>query len=425
LNSSWWGVFWVEVLWGNDTFGGVIHWLGDFSTSLCYGPRLGYEGRRNDLWYKAYLYFFAFGMEIQKDVSLLPYNTFRIDVKSKFFVNIESVDDLREIVMNDIFSEYPHFVLGGGSNVLLLHDFEGITLKNNILEKKIVFEDEEFVHVKVGWWENWHKFVQWTVEHNFLWVENLVYIPGSVGASPVQNIGAYGTEVKDAIAEVWGIQYWKVEKGWGTPLKTRQSLRNGFEGVVLKNEECEFGYRGSVFKKELKNKFFVTYLVFKLRKWKPWVEGQFNLSYGGIVRKMEELWWEEKDLNPVKITNMITEIRKSKLPDWEQIGTAWSFFKNPIVSKKKYEKLQKEFPNLLWFDTINWKKKLSAGQLLQVCGMKWKTEWNIWTYHNHALILVNHGGGTGQEVADFAVGLQKCVWEMYGVEIEPEVNYVG
>jgi len=360
-------------------------------------------------------------MEIKENVSILPYNTFRVDVESKYFLEVDSLDTLSEFLKTDIFVENRCFVLGGGSNVLFLKDFEGVVLKNMIMWKKIIREDENFVYVKAGWWENWHKFVQWTIENNYIGLENLVYIPGSVWASPVQNIGAYGVEVGDVIDEVEWIVIEKYEK-------MGQSEILLWQKVVLNKKECKFWYRSSIFKTELRDKIFVTEVVFKLKKWKENINWQFNLSYWWICKKMEELGIDERELTSRKLADVIIELRRQKLPDWEQVGTAGSFFKNPVVSVKKYEKLKKEFPDLLGFEVESWNEvmiKLSAGQLLQVCGRKWKSQWSVGTYHNHALILINHSGGSGQNVADLASTLQKCVWDRYEVVLEPEVRYVG
>ncbi len=371
-------------------------------------------------------------MEIKKSVSVLPYNTLRVDVDSKYFLEVDSVDILQEFLKTDVFADNRCFVLGWGSNVLFLKDFDGVILKNMIMWKKVIREDEDFVYVKIGWWENWHKFVQWTIENNYIWVENLVYIPGSVGASPVQNIGAYGVEAGDVVDEVFGVfidDEWCRSSTSSEWQLTNLGLQlNIWQEEVFSKEECKLWYRTSVFKTELRDKVFVTHVVFKLKKWKKNIEWQFNLSYGWIRKKMEELWIDEKDLNSRKLADIIIEIRRQKLPDWEQVGTAGSFFKNPIISVAKYEELKKEFSDLVGFEVKVENQtmiKLSAGQLLQVCGWKWKSDGSVGTYHNHALILINHGGGSGQNVADFASTLQKCVWDRYGIVLEPEVRYVG
>ena len=357
-----------------------------------------------------YIYILSFVMKIIENQSLLAYNTFKIDVKSKFFVEIKSIDDLLSVLNDQRIRDEKIFVLWWGSNVLLLNDFDGLTIKNSLLWKEIIKENDSEIRIKVGAWEVWDDFVSRCVNANYFGLENLVAIPWSVGAAPMQNIWAYGVEAGSLVDIV----------EWFDLLKN--------EMKVLTKEECQFGYRDSVFKQKFKNKFIITSVRFKLRKvdenllswwWK------FNINYGGIKRAIVEKWIAEKDLTLQLVADIIREIREWKLPDRHKIGTAWSFFKNPFVSMEESDVLRNKFPELAFWKIDEDCVKFSAGQLIDMAGLKWLDRGKCGVYKNHALILVNHGDASGQDVLECAEYIQACVKDKFGVDLVPEVNFVG
>ncbi|MFZ2151304.1 MAG: UDP-N-acetylmuramate dehydrogenase [Candidatus Absconditicoccaceae bacterium] len=341
-------------------------------------------------------------MNIQKDISLKNYNTFQVDVKAKLFVKIESEEDIYELMKDKIWNENKMFILGGGANILFKGDYDGLVIKNEIIGKEIIKEDEDMVLIKVGAGENWPEWVDRCVEKNLGGIENLALIPGSIGASPIGNIGAYGIEVKDIIYEVEGI-----------------NLHTG-KKEIFKNTECEFGYRDSIFKNKYKDKLIVTYVTWKLKKVDE--RYKFDINYNDIKRKIDEGNINIANLNVKDIANMISDIRRSKLPDWKKTGTAGSFFKNPVISKNSFQELKSKYDGLMGFDSGD-EVKLSAGQLIEIAGFKGIKIGNVGTYQYHALVLINEGG-TAQEIVDFAGSIQTKVKEMFGVWLEPEVNYV-
>ncbi|MCF7835166.1 UDP-N-acetylmuramate dehydrogenase [Candidatus Gracilibacteria bacterium] len=341
-------------------------------------------------------------MIIQENISLKNYNTLGIEAKAKFFVVIKSEEELVELLDNKIWIENKRFILGGGANTLFKSDFDGLVVKNEMMGKEIIKEEGNDVQVRIGAGEDWPEFVDWCVEKNIGGIENLAMIPGCVGASPIGNIGAYGVEVKDLIESVEGINLESKEK------------------KIYKNSECKFGYRDSIFKNELKDKFVVTGVIWKLKIANENYE--LNINYSDIKRKIDESNINIANLSVKDIAAMIRDIRNNKLPDWKVIGTAGSFFKNPVVNKSEFEKLKEKYDNLLGFDFED-KIKLSAGQLIEMAGFKGMKVGNAGTYQYHALIIINEGG-SGQEVMEFASSIQSKVKEMFGVDLEPEVNYV-
>lgn len=341
-------------------------------------------------------------MEILHHISLKDYNTFHLDVIADTFVRITNTSDVKELYKQWLLSR-PFLVLGGGSNVLLLGDYHGLVIHNAIMWVDVVAEDDRSVTVRVGAGEQWRDFVMWAVEHNYGGIENLAYIPGTVGAAPIQNIGAYGVEAKSTIDKVFYID-----------------ARTGEESVLTK-EECRFGYRDSIFKQELKGNVVVTMVQFILEKVSP----SYNLllEYKDIKRYISEHNLSIESLGVTDIASIITAVRKAKLPDWTQLGTAGSFFKNPVVEPEFYDELIQRYPDIQWYVTEQW-VKLSAWQLIDMVGLKWIDRGVVGTYQNHALVLVHHGGGTGQDVADLATFIQEKVREQFGVRLEPEVQYI-
>lgn len=335
---------------------------------------------------------------IQADVSLLKYNTFHIDAKAKYFVVVKSEEDVLELLKTDIFQTNKRLLLGWWSNVLLTSDFDWLVIKNEIMWKEIL--EDSIVLVKSGAGEQRNPFVFRCVNQWLGWIENLISIPGTVWASPIQNIWAYGVEVKDTIFEVEGID-----------LKT-------WEKKKYTNTDCKFTYRDSIFKQGLQNDFLVTYVTYKLKKIDA--DYKFNLNYKDIIQKMTDLGITEKDLTLQQFVDIIVSLRAWKLPNHHEIWTAWSFFKNPIVSRQQFDDLKLRYPDIVWFengDTV----KLSAWRLIEKSGFKWITRWNVWVYHWHALILVNNGWWTGKEVVDLENEIKNKVLADFGVELHSEV----
>ncbi len=334
-------------------------------------------------------------MIIKKDFSIKGLNTFGIDVKVRRYAECETEAELREILRESRGAEV--FVLGGGSNVLFLRDFEGYVVRPMMRGIEIESDEGEDVTVRVGAGETWDDMVKWSVERGLHGAENLSGIPGNVGASPVQNIGAYGAEAKDVIKEVEGIM---IETG---------------ERFRLSAEECKFGYRDSVFKREMKGKVVITYVTYTLTH-----TAHFRLDYGALraVLGNEEPTGEA-------IRKAVIEIRDSKLPDPRKMGNAGSFFKNPEVEKETAEALKKRYADMPTYPTATGKVKIAAGWMIDKAGWKGKTLGRAAVHDRQALVLVNRGGATGAEIVELCRAVQKDVKEMFGVEISPEVNFVG
>lgn len=337
---------------------------------------------------------------IQVDADLTALNTLGVTAKAAKLIDIASVEQLRELHAEGLFDRERPFILGGGSNVLLKGDISRTVLKISIKGISVSSEDDDYVMVDAAAGVNWHIFTEWCVKNNFGGIENLALIPGTVGAAPIQNIGAYGVELKDVLETV--------------------SVFNIYTGKeeLLSNEECTFGYRDSIFKNELKGRVIVTGIRLKLTK----PPHQINSSY----RSLDEYLQEKKIENPsIKdLFDAVVAIRKSKLPDPKMIGNAGSFFKNPVVDASLFEFLSGEYPDLPGYKMSDKKVKIPAGWLIEKAGWKGKKMGNVGTYKNQALVLVNHGGATGEELWNHAVRIQQSVSEKFGVELTPEVNII-
>ena len=333
---------------------------------------------------------------ILHNYSLKNYNTFGIPAKAKYFTSFSSEEELIDLLQNNICKTEPLFILGGGSNILLTQDFEGIVLANNIKGINIISENEHNTSIAVGAGEVWHDFVLWSINKNLSGIENLALIPGLVGASPMQNIGAYGTEVKDVITRV---SYIEIESG----LKKE-----------ITNSECDFGYRNSIFKEELKGKVVITEVVYQLSK-----TPLNNIKYGAIIEELKRL---EKEPSPASIAQAVINIRSSKLPDPKVLGNSGSFFKNPIIETSKFEELKKEFPEMVGYTISETKTKIAAGWLIDNAGLKGYRKADAGVHKNQALVLVNYGNASGTEIINLAKKVQQKVKEKYGISIEPEVN---
>ncbi len=336
-------------------------------------------------------------MNIQQNISLKNYNTFGIDVNANEFVEITSIEGLQEIV-----SQHKHFfILSGGSNMLLTQDIEKLVVYLNIKGISIEQKDKNHVDVTVNAGENWHEFVLWCIEENYGGLENLSLIPGNVGTSPIQNIGAYGVEVKDVITKVETLE---IDTG-----KTK----------IFSNNECEFGYRNSIFKNELKGKHIVTSATFRLTK----EHHQLNTSYGAIEKELENKNVAKPSIKD--ISNAVIAIRSSKLPNPKEIGNSGSFFKNPVISKSVFEQLQMNYPNIPSYLVSENEIKVPAGWLIEQAGFKGKRFGDAGVHDKQALVLVNHGNATGKEIYELALKIQKEIHSQFGIELEMEVNVIS
>ena len=338
-------------------------------------------------------------MIIKENFSLKQNNTFGIDVKAKYFVEVSSNNELKELLSLENYKSIPKFVLGGGSNILFTKDFEGLVIKISSNEIEIVEEDKESVFVKATAGVNWHDLVLYCIKRNYGGIENLSLIPGKVGAAPIQNIGAYGQELKDVFYSLNGI------------------FIDNLREKTFYNDECRFAYRNSIFKKELKSKFIITDVTLRLSK-----HPAVNITYGTVE---EELKKKNLDAITIKdVSEVVCDIRKNKLPDPAKIGNAGSFFKNPEISKQKFNELKINFPGIIGYNTADDMIKVPAGWLVEKAGLKGKRIGNTGTHPKQALVIVNYGNATGREILDFKDYVKKTILEKFGIELEEEVNIV-
>jgi len=335
-------------------------------------------------------------LKIQHNISLKQYNTFGIDVNAERFVEITSVIGLKTLLA----TEKELFIISGGSNMLLLSDIKKLVVLLNI-EGIIIQETQEndvFVTANAG--ENWHDFVLWCIDQNYGGLENLSLIPGNVGSCPIQNIGAYGVEVKDTIHQVTAVE---VATG-----KTR----------LFTNEECNFGYRNSIFKNELKGAYIITTVAFKLTK----ANHKIYDGYGAIQAALKEENITSPSISDV--SKAIIKIRSSKLPDPKEIGNSGSFFKNPVVNATIFEKIQTNYPTMPFYKVSEEEIKIPAGWLIETCGFKGKRYGDTGVHKNQALVLVNYGDASGKEIYELAQKIQATVLSTFGITLEIEVNIV-
>jgi UDP-N-acetylmuramate dehydrogenase len=337
-------------------------------------------------------------MEIQNNFSLKNYNTFGIEAKAKQFVAVHSVAELKTVLEQN--KSEKKFILGGGSNMLLTKDIEALVIHIDLKGKKIIAENEDFVWVESEAGENWHEFVLWTIDQNFGGLENMSLIPGNVGTTPVQNIGAYGTEIKDTFVSCEALS------------KENQETKKFTKDV------CRFGYRESIFKNEAKDQYVITSVVFKLTK----RNHKINTSYGDITNELAK----NNVGNPTlkEVSNAVIAIRKSKLPDPKELGNSGSFFKNPILLKSDFEKIHQQFPEMKYYDVSETEVKVPAGWLIEQAGFKGKRFGNAGIHKNQALVLVNYGNATGQEILNISKKIQETVLNTFGIQIEAEVNVI-
>lgn len=347
------------------------------------------------------IYYYQQMLNIQSHVSLKPYNTFGIDANARYLVEINHADDINTLLQLSDFVNIPKLILGGGSNVLLCHDFDGLVIKMNIQGIEVIREDDDHVYVVAGAGVGWHELVLFCVQHGYAGMENLSLIPGTVGAAPLQNIGAYGVELEQVFESL-------------TAVHTRTGERRTFL-----HADCQFGYRESVFKHELKGQYIITGVTFQLDK-RP----TFHTRYGAIQETLAEMGISDDALSIKAISDAVIRIRRSKLPDPAQIGNAGSFFKNPEIPKAQFDTLKGQFDALPGYPIGEDTVKIPAGWLIEQAGWKGYRAGSAGVHAKQALVLVNHGNATGQELLALAKQVQDSVQEKFGVSITPEVNII-
>lgn len=337
-------------------------------------------------------------MQFSENLSLKPYNTFGIDVKARKFLSVSSLEELRKVLRKVYKSEI--FILGGGSNMLLTRDIDKIVLHIALSGKKIISTSENEVIVEVGAGENWHQFVLWTLEQGFGGLENLSLIPGNVGTAPIQNIGAYGVELKDSFVSCQALHIQTLEER------------------TFSAKDCNFGYRNSVFKNELKGDYIITSVQFRLTTAKH----QLNTDYGAIPKWLAENKISKPGIKD--ISNAVIAIRQSKLPDPRLLGNSGSFFKNPVVDKETFKNIQEQYPEMPFYALGENSIKIPAGWLIETAGYKGHREGDAGVHKNQALVLVNYDKATGEDILKLAKKIQAEIKNKFEIRLEPEVNII-
>jgi UDP-N-acetylmuramate dehydrogenase len=333
---------------------------------------------------------------VQKNVSLKSYNTFGIDAKAKYFREVKSLDDFSGLIQTELFKKERSLILGGGSNVLFRKDFDGLVIHNAILGRDVVHENDNSIDLKVHSGELWHDTVIHCVSNNWGGLENLSLIPGTVGAAPMQNIGAYGVEAREVIEIVEAVE-----------LSTGRMK-------TFTNQQCKFGYRESIFKNDLKEKFFISSVTLTLTK----KNHRITTSYGAIADTLSKMNIMQPTIK--NVSDAVIKIRTEKLPDFNTIGNAGSFFKNPEITERQLSKLQRDFPTVPHY-AANQGVKVPAGWLIEQCGWKGKTFGKVGVHHKQALVLVNRGGASGDEIFTLAMKIISSVSEKFSITLTPEV----
>jgi len=338
-------------------------------------------------------------VKIQQNISLKTYNTFGIEAIASHFAEITTIKDLQEILEKE---GYPNiFVLSGGSNILITNNLNALVVYINIKGITILSEDENSVVLKVMAGENWHEFVMWSISHDYGGLENLSLIPGNVGTSPIQNIGAYGVELKDYFDSCEAIE-----------IATRQLVK-------FSKSECQFGYRDSIFKNDGKGKYIITSVNFKLTK----SPHKLNTSYGAIESELREKGIGNPTIKDV--SNAVMAIRRRKLPDPDELGNSGSFFKNPVITETKFLTFIKDNPEAPFYRISKTSYKIPAGWLIEECGFKAKRFGDAGVHKNQALVLVNYGTASGQDILQLSNKIREAVLKRFGIKITPEVNIVS
>ncbi len=338
-------------------------------------------------------------MQVQENIALKSYNTFGIDAKAKFFCEINSIEDLAKALRLE---GYPDIlILSGGSNMLITKDIEALILHINIKGITVITEGENHVILKVMAGENWHQLVLWTLKHNYGGLENMSLIPGNTGTAPIQNIGAYGVELKDSFESCEAMEI------------ATQQIR------TFSKDDCQFGYRDSYFKNEGKGKYIITGVNLRLTK----SNHTLNTTYGAIEAQLEKNRIDDPSIKD--ISNAVIAIRQSKLPDPSELGNSGSFFKNPVVSKSEFEKFSAAHPEAPFYKVSEENYKIPAGWLIEQSGYKGKRFGDAGVHKNQALVLVNHGNATGEDILNLAYEIINNVNKKFGILISPEVNIIG
>jgi len=338
-------------------------------------------------------------MNLKQNHSLKNDNTFGIDIKALYFIEIHQLEELISLLQSPQYKEMRKLILGGGSNILFTGDFEGLVIKICLKGIEIIKQDAQHIYLKVQAGEVWHELIIYCLEHNYAGIENLSLIPGNVGAAPMQNIGAYGVELKEVFE---GLEAVRMEDG---------NLKK------FTPAQCHFGYRDSIFKNELKGQYVITSIILRLNK-KP----VFNTSYGAVQKILKEM--NIKELSIQAISEAVIKIRTSKLPNPEKIGNAGSFFKNPQIPLAQFEDLKKQYHQMVSYPATNNRVKVSAAWLIEQCGWKGKRVGNTGAHKDQPLVLVNYQNATGKEIKDLAMEIQATVKEKFEIKLIPEVNIV-
>lgn len=340
-------------------------------------------------------------LTVQTNVSLKPYNTFGIDADADYWVEITQETDLRTLLCSPDFLNVPKLILGGGSNVLFTRNFDGMVIKMSIQGIDVVREDDRHVYLEVGAGVNWHELVMYCVDNGLAGMENLSLIPGTAGAAPMQNIGAYGVEIEQVFDSLTAVH-----------INTGESRR-------FTHADCRFGYRESTFKHELRDQYIITKVMFRLDK-----QPVFHTRYGAIQETLTEMGVTDETLSIKAISDAVIHIRRSKLPDPAEIGNAGSFFKNPEIPTAQFERLKAQFPGLPGYPVGDNTVKVPAGWLIEQSGWKGKRVGDAGVHAKQALVLVNYGNATGNEIIAIARQVQETVDTQFGIRLTPEVNVV-
>lgn len=342
-------------------------------------------------------------MLIQENVNLKNYNTFHVSAYAKYFSDITNIDDLQEVLSFSQKKQLPFMIIGQGSNLLFKEDYPGLIIELNIKGKELINEDDEYFYIKAQCGENWHNFVQYCLQAGYYGLENLSLIPGTVGAAPVQNIGAYGVELSEYLHELEALE-----------------IASG-KHVKFSKEDCQLSYRHSIFKAELKDKLVITNVTFKLCR-----QAQININYPALGDALSA--YDPEEINPQLISDTVCNIRRSKLPDPAELGNAGSFFWNPIVSQEKFFMMQKDNPEIVAYPYLEENQeqqyKLAAAWLIDQAGWKGHREGDVGVHEEHALVLVNFGKATGAELHDLSLRIQQSVKEKFDIELRPEVRII-
>ena len=338
-------------------------------------------------------------MNIIENYPLLKLNTFGVDVKAKYFTSINTINELIELTKTNVFKDLELLILGGGSNILFTKNFDGLVILNNIKGKEIIDQNQQSIFLKVGAGENWHELVMYCVDNGWGGIENLSLIPGNTGTAPMQNIGAYGVEIKETFVELEALE-----------------ISSG-KIVKFNNSDCEFGYRESVFKNKMKNQYIILNITLELKK-----NPVLNINYGDVKAILES----QNIKNPAikEVSNAIISIRQSKLPDPKKIGNSGSFFKNPIVSLNQLELIKKKYPNVVNYEINENEFKIAAGWMIERAGWKGKKFNNYGVHEKQALVLVNYGLANGMEIFELSEKIILDIKDKFGITLEREVNII-